>query len=96
MPGKLRKQLRAWLDHLVGWAEIDSLCTIFTAEEILANRREWERFIAAALARNREHQQAPRSVGIPDRSGSPFGRQETGRAGVQNDRGAEVRTGNHH
>ena len=53
MPGKLRKQLRAWLDHLVGWAEIDSLCTIFTAEEILANRREWERFIAAALARNR-------------------------------------------
>jgi 3-methyladenine DNA glycosylase AlkD len=44
-------QLDAWLDQLVGWAEIDSLCTIFTAEEILANRREWERFIAA-LARH--------------------------------------------
>jgi 3-methyladenine DNA glycosylase AlkD len=46
------KQLNAWLDHLVGWAEIDSLCTIFTADEILADRREWERFIAA-LARHR-------------------------------------------
>jgi 3-methyladenine DNA glycosylase AlkD len=45
------RQLNAWLDELLGWAEIDSLCTIFTAEEILANRREWERFIAA-LARH--------------------------------------------
>jgi len=46
------KQLNAWLDQLVGWAEIDSLCTIFTADEVLANRREWERFIAA-LARHK-------------------------------------------
>ena len=46
------EQLNAWLDELVGWAEIDSLCTIFTAQEILANRREWERFIAA-LARDK-------------------------------------------
>ena len=46
------KQLNAWLDQLVGWAEIDSLCTIFTAGEILANRREWERFIGS-LARHK-------------------------------------------
>jgi 3-methyladenine DNA glycosylase AlkD len=46
------KQLNAWLDRLVGWAEIDSLCTIFTADEVLAHRREWERFIAA-LARHK-------------------------------------------
>jgi 3-methyladenine DNA glycosylase AlkD len=39
-------QLDAWLDGLVGWAEIDSLCqSTFTAEEILGNWREWERFI---------------------------------------------------
>lgn len=44
-------ELNAWLDHLVGWAEIDSLCTIFTADEILANWSEWERFIRA-LARD--------------------------------------------
>jgi 3-methyladenine DNA glycosylase AlkD len=46
------KQLNAWLDRLVGWAEIDSLCTIFTADEVLAHRREWERFITA-LARDK-------------------------------------------
>jgi 3-methyladenine DNA glycosylase AlkD len=46
------RQLNPWLDQLVGWAEIDSLCTIFTAEEILANRPEWERFVAA-LARHK-------------------------------------------
>lgn len=45
------KQLNAWLGHLVGWAEIDSLCTVFTADEILANWSEWERFIRA-LARD--------------------------------------------
>jgi 3-methyladenine DNA glycosylase AlkD len=46
------RQLNAWLDELVGWAEIDSLCTIFAAEEILASRHGWERFIAA-LARHK-------------------------------------------
>jgi 3-methyladenine DNA glycosylase AlkD len=46
------KQLNAWLDQLVGWAEIDSLCTIFTADEVLADRHEWERFIAT-LARHK-------------------------------------------
>ncbi len=40
------KQLGEWLDHLVGWAEIDSLCqSAFTAEEILGSWRDWERFI---------------------------------------------------
>jgi 3-methyladenine DNA glycosylase AlkD len=42
------KQVSAWLDHLVGWAEIDSLCQgVFTADEILANWRGWQRFIRA-------------------------------------------------
>ncbi|HKN01071.1 MAG TPA: DNA alkylation repair protein [Candidatus Binataceae bacterium] len=47
------KQLNTWLDNLVGWAEIDSLCLCsssaarrnFTSEEILANWGEWERFV---------------------------------------------------
>jgi 3-methyladenine DNA glycosylase AlkD len=47
------KQLGSWLDRLVGWAEVDSLCVClssagrrnFTAEEILANWSEWERFV---------------------------------------------------
>jgi 3-methyladenine DNA glycosylase AlkD len=42
------KQLNGWLDHLVGWAEVDSLCQgVFTADEILAHWRKWERFIRA-------------------------------------------------
>ena len=41
-------QLNAWLDDLVGWAEIDMLCGgVFGAEEILANWPRWERFILA-------------------------------------------------
>jgi 3-methyladenine DNA glycosylase AlkD len=40
------KELNTWLDHLVGWAEIDSICqSTFAADEILARWREWERFI---------------------------------------------------
>ena len=40
------KQLNAWLDHLVGWAEIDSLCQgAFKGHEILSNWAGWERFI---------------------------------------------------
>jgi len=47
------KQLEAWLDGLVGWAEIDSLCqSAFTADEIVANWREWKRFIRT-LSRDR-------------------------------------------
>jgi 3-methyladenine DNA glycosylase AlkD len=46
------KQLDAWLDQLAGWAEIDSLCTIFGADEMLASWRDWERFIRA-LSRSR-------------------------------------------
>jgi hypothetical protein len=49
------KQLNAWFDNLVGWAEIDSLCVCsssaarrnFTSEEILADWGEWERFVRA-------------------------------------------------
>lgn len=45
--------LDGWLDHLVGWAEIDSLCVFsssaarrtFTQDEILADWTEWARFI---------------------------------------------------
>jgi 3-methyladenine DNA glycosylase AlkD len=41
-PGKLD----AWLDHLVGWAEVDSLCqNTFKAEEMLGDWTAWERFI---------------------------------------------------
>ncbi|MGH7923274.1 MAG: DNA alkylation repair protein [Candidatus Binatus sp.] len=46
------KRLEAWLDGLVGWAEIDSLCqSAFTADEIVANWSEWRRFIRS-LARD--------------------------------------------
>lgn len=38
--------LDRWLDELSGWAEIDALCqNVFTAEELLARWKEWERFI---------------------------------------------------
>jgi 3-methyladenine DNA glycosylase AlkD len=47
------RQLGLWLDHLAGWAEIDSLCQgAFKADEILANWAEWERF-SRKLARDR-------------------------------------------
>jgi 3-methyladenine DNA glycosylase AlkD len=47
------KQLELWLDGLVGWAEIDSLCAgAFTADEIVADWRAWKRFIRA-LARSK-------------------------------------------
>jgi 3-methyladenine DNA glycosylase AlkD len=47
------KLLDGWLDHLVGWAEIDSLCVCwssaarrnFTDDEILADWNQWARFI---------------------------------------------------
>ena len=47
------KLLDAWLDHLVGWAEIDSLCVSwssaarrnFTEDEILSDWSLWVRFI---------------------------------------------------
>ncbi|MBV8135293.1 MAG: DNA alkylation repair protein [Deltaproteobacteria bacterium] len=47
------KRVSTWLDDLVGWAEIDTLCSgVFTADEILANWRAWERLIRG-LARGR-------------------------------------------
>ena len=40
------KQLAVWLNHLSGWAEIDSLCqNIFTAKEILKDWEKWSAFI---------------------------------------------------
>jgi 3-methyladenine DNA glycosylase AlkD len=40
------KTLDAWLDHLVGWAEIDALCSnVFKPDEVLASWKEWERFL---------------------------------------------------
>ena len=46
-------QLNAWLDHLVGWAEIDTLCGgVFRTDELLTNWGEWKRFILA-LSRDR-------------------------------------------
>jgi 3-methyladenine DNA glycosylase AlkD len=47
------EQLEGWLDSLTGWAEIDSLCaSTFTADEILADWRGWQRFIRR-LARDK-------------------------------------------
>jgi len=47
------RQLNAWLDDLVGWAEIDALCAgVFRVEEVLANWHGWERFIRK-LSRDR-------------------------------------------
>jgi 3-methyladenine DNA glycosylase AlkD len=49
-----RKQIAAtrldrWLDHLAGWAEIDSLCqSNFTAEDMLAHWGEWKKFLATS------------------------------------------------
>jgi len=40
------KTLNGWLNHLVGWAEIDSLCqNVFKAEEMLGDWPAWERFV---------------------------------------------------
>jgi len=40
------KNVDAWLGHLAGWAEIDSFCqNMFTADEMLADWRGWERLI---------------------------------------------------
>ncbi len=37
------KHVDKWLTHLVGWAEVDSLCqNVFTADEMLANWKAWE------------------------------------------------------
>ncbi len=48
---KIRKdipyeKLDVWLDHLVGWAEIDSTCqSMFSADEVLANWENWSAFV---------------------------------------------------
>ena len=41
------QQLGGWLDGLVGWAEVDSLCAWWTAEELIAGWSKWQRFIRA-------------------------------------------------
>ena len=47
------KHLDRWLNHLVGWAEVDSLCqNVFTAEELLVDWKLWELFIQK-LARDK-------------------------------------------
>lgn len=47
------KRLSSWLDDLVGWAEIDTLCSgVFAADEILVKWRAWERFVRG-LSRDR-------------------------------------------
>ncbi len=41
-------RLNGWLNHLIGWAEVDSTCqSTFTAREILARWDEWETFLRA-------------------------------------------------
>lgn len=46
------KQIGAWLDHLAGWAEIDSLI-VFTANDLLEDWKRWPPFIRRlARARN--------------------------------------------
>ena len=77
------RQLNPWLDQLVGWAEIDSLCTIFTAKETRPNRREWERFIAA-LARHKNIKERRAALVFLTRPLRGSEREETSRAGVQN------------
>jgi len=48
---KLRAQVQPadidrWLDHLVGWAEVDTLCqNIFTADDMLADWPSWQALI---------------------------------------------------
>jgi 3-methyladenine DNA glycosylase AlkD len=47
------KELDVWLDHLVGWAEIDSLCSnVFKPGELLGKWKKWAKFIRK-LARDR-------------------------------------------
>lgn len=44
MPG----QLDAWLDYLIGWAEVDSLCqSNFTADEMLLHWPAWKKLLSA-------------------------------------------------
>ena len=40
------KNLDQWINNLVGWAQIDSLCqSRFSAEEILSNWKEWKKLL---------------------------------------------------
>jgi 3-methyladenine DNA glycosylase AlkD len=40
------RRLEEWLEHQVGWAEVDSLCqSTFPAEQILARWADWEALI---------------------------------------------------
>lgn len=47
------KQLNGWLDHLVGWAEIDALCSgTFKAEDFMTDWDGWKKFVQK-LARDK-------------------------------------------
>lgn len=52
--------LESWLDHLVGWCEIDNLCqSNFSAVEVLANWPAWEKlFGRLVLSENISHRRA--------------------------------------
>jgi 3-methyladenine DNA glycosylase AlkD len=40
------EQLGAWLEQLVGWAEVDGTCqSTFTPKEVLARWEEWDKFL---------------------------------------------------
>lgn len=42
------RRLDAWLDHLIGWAEVDSLCqSNFTADEMLSRWNVWKATLVA-------------------------------------------------
>jgi 3-methyladenine DNA glycosylase AlkD len=42
------RHLDSWLDHLVGWAEVDSLCySNFTPEEMLSQWKAWKAMLVA-------------------------------------------------
>jgi 3-methyladenine DNA glycosylase AlkD len=42
------RHLDSWLDHLEGWAEVDSLCySNFAPEEILSQWKEWKAMLVA-------------------------------------------------
>lgn len=47
--GRIAPQyLDAWLDHLIGWAEVDSLCqSNFTADEMLSRWSAWKKMLGA-------------------------------------------------
>ena len=90
------KQLNAWLNQLVGWAEINSALHCFQRRKrLLANRREWERFIAA-LARHKNINKRRAALVFLTRPLRNSEDKRLGELGFRTDRSAEVGTGDHH